>query len=199
VLFIGFVLAGSCGLSAACSSDNSFDRDGAVNAVIDRTGGRLTREQAECYVDRAVEELGASVLEPDAELTPQQDGRLTVIRVDCIGIANLGLGGSTTTRPLGAEDTWARRLPQRLGDDPQLDLLYRSCDQGVGAACDQLFELSPAGSDYEEFAVTCGGRTRELSCAQTYPGVTTTMPPTTTVPPTTTTPQSPGAGLSTNS
>lgn len=50
-----------------------------------------------------------------------------------------------------------------------LDMLVDECDQGFGGSCDVLYEVSAAGSDYEYFGATCGGRVGEEnagSCAQ---------------------------------
>lgn len=152
---------------AGCSGDD-FDRAAAVAQVRDRFGGRLDEEQAGCYVDRVREEVGTEALEDEADLTPQQVGRLTTIRIDCVGVENLAPVGSSTTRALDPTDTWLSSQPARYGDDPQLDLLYDACESGAGAACDQLFELAAPGSEYEEFALSCGGRTRQLRCADVY-------------------------------
>lgn len=46
-----------------------------------------------------------------------------------------------------------------------LDLLTVECDTGYGLSCDVLYLVSPAGSDYEAFGNTCGGRFPEP-----YPG-----------------------------
>lgn len=56
--------------------------------------------------------------------------------------------------------------PDTLGDDPALDALWRSCEEGSGAACDELFELAPLGSDYERFGVSCGDRDELLLCSE---------------------------------
>lgn len=47
------------------------------------------------------------------------------------------------------------------GDDPALDALWDGCEQGDGSACDELYLTSPLGSEYESFALTCGGRGTE--------------------------------------
>ncbi|MGH9179999.1 MAG: hypothetical protein ACRD0N_15815 [Acidimicrobiales bacterium] len=39
-----------------------------------------------------------------------------------------------------------------------LDGLAEECAAGAGISCDLLFELSPSGSDYEFYGMTCGGR-----------------------------------------
>jgi len=56
--------------------------------------------------------------------------------------------------------------PHTLGDDPALDRLWVACEEGSGAACDELFEMSPVGSDYERFAVSCGDRDEILHCSE---------------------------------
>lgn len=55
--------------------------------------------------------------------------------------------------------------PDTFGDDPALDALWRSCEDGSGAACDELFEQAPVGSDYEQFGVSCGDRDEVLRCS----------------------------------
>jgi hypothetical protein len=152
-------------VAAACSSGD-FDREGAVETVLARYSGRLTREQAECYVDRVVDELGTTVLDTDAP-TPEQIPRLTRIRVDCTGVASLGTSVPPPTRE---RRTGGGTAPQRPGDDAGLDALHASCAEGSGAACDQLFDEAPIGSDYEQFALTCGDRTSEVRCADKYQG-----------------------------
>ena len=56
------------------------------------------------------------------------------------------------------------KVPANLGDDPILDDLWHRCQQGSGAACDQLFDQSPVGSAYEAFGVSCGNRPDILRC-----------------------------------
>lgn len=48
--------------------------------------------------------------------------------------------------------------PQAYGDDASLDALYDACAAGDLGACDDLWWSSAPGSDYEAFAMTCGGR-----------------------------------------
>jgi hypothetical protein len=167
-----------------CSADR-VDREAAVARVVDESAGRITREQAGCYVDRVLDELGEGPLRPGAVVPPEQIGRLTALRVDCIGVANLGPEPSTATTP----GSVARELagPKRRGDSAPLDALWDDCEMGFGLACDQLFDQSLPGSEYEDFGVTCGRRTREEQCAVVYPSPGVTLPspaqPTTTVPP----------------
>ncbi len=62
------------------------------------------------------------------------------------------------------EDEVARMVNDcSLGDDEAcqelLDSLVSECDAGYGLSCDVLYLISPAGTDYELFGGTCGGRT----------------------------------------
>jgi len=42
--------------------------------------------------------------------------------------------------------------------DTQFDGLAQSCFEGSMPSCDELYNETPAGSDYEEYGDTCGGR-----------------------------------------
>jgi S1-C subfamily serine protease len=44
------------------------------------------------------------------------------------------------------------------GDDRALDGLWDACQAGDWAACDELFYVSPFGSEYEAFGASCGDR-----------------------------------------
>ena len=166
----------------AITGSDSFDRQAAVTRVVDDSSGRLTAVQASCYVDRVRHEVGAGVLTPGAHPSDADAARMTAIRVDCIGVTNLGADPSDPTSSIGTAvpSTESGNLPRNVGDDAALDALYAQCRDGVGQACDALFDQAPVGSDYESFAVTCGNRTRELSCAAVYIGPGVTNPPTTT-------------------
>ncbi|WP_420623211.1 hypothetical protein [Candidatus Poriferisodalis sp.] len=50
------------------------------------------------------------------------------------------------------------------GDDTSLDELWIACGEGAASACNALLFESPAGSDYEAFAFSCGGR-ENLHCS----------------------------------
>jgi len=158
-----------------------FDRQAAAQRVVDASAGRITADQAGCYVDRVHAELGDAYLAAGARPPDDVVARLTAIRVDCIGIANLGVDDtSPAAAGTGVPSTESGNLPRRYGDDAALDQLYRDCREGIGQSCDELFGRAPVGSDYESFAVTCGNRTRELTCASVYVAPGVTNPPTTT-------------------
>jgi len=172
------------GLVALVQSGDSFDRDAAVTRVVASGAGRLDQTQAECYVDGVHRQLGGRYLQPDASIPDDVAAKMTSIRVDCVGVTNLGVtttldpataGASGTATPL----TESGNLARQRGDDPTLDALYDQCAVGSGQACDDLFNLSPVGSAYESFAITCGGRTIERRCADVYvlTPTTTAAPP----------------------
>jgi hypothetical protein len=144
---------------------SDFDRAAAVERTMARSAGRLDRAQAECYVDRVLADVGRRALETDPP-PPELVARLTGIRIDCVGVANLGTVPGTSP-PVTVPGVVR---PQKPGDDPVLDALYQRCGAGSGAACDELFDKAASGSAYEAFALTCGGRTSEARCADRYPG-----------------------------
>lgn len=57
----------------------------------------------------------------------------------------------------------------KYGDDPYLDSLYNQCADGDDWACQTLWEESPIDSEYESFAITCGGRNCEIETPNTVP------------------------------
>lgn len=48
------------------------------------------------------------------------------------------------------------------GTDATLDALWNSCAGGDMAACDDLYWSSPVGSEYEDFAISCGGTQTDM-------------------------------------
>ncbi len=64
-------------------------------------------------------------------------------------------------------------FPQGCGplliEGGELDALAEACAAGDMEGCWMLYELSPLGSEYEEFGLTCGGRTDgSMPCVFTY-------------------------------
>ena len=78
-------------------------------------------------------------------------------------------GSTCGDRTDGSQDSCADVLssPFSYGDDADLDALWDACEGGDGASCDQLFEDSASGSEYEQFGLTCGNQTdgEQDSCA----------------------------------
>lgn len=162
-------------LVTACVG-GSFDRNRAIDDAIRDSGGRMTREQAECYVDRVRSELGTAALKPGVTIPLEQRGRLVTIRVDCVGVANMGTTSTPEIDEAETEATFVDRGPQSFGDDPELDALYTACAEGWGKACDELYDAASVDSDYERFASACGDRTHEIVCYDVYPSPGVTLP-----------------------
>jgi len=62
--------------------------------------------------------------------------------------------------------------PDGLGDDAVLDVLAQACYAGDMQSCDDLFDQSDAGSDYETYGDTCAGRQPPgtfIYCTDTFP------------------------------
>lgn len=162
-------------VGACSSSDGGFDREAAVTAAMGGGAG-LERSAAECYVDRVADELGSEVLDSDAPRNDGLEATMVAIRVDCVGISEVGRPGTGSQPPSGvgepAEGGGQGRPPGpwTFGADEELDELWTGCERGSGAACDELFDRAPLGSDYETFGATCGNRGAEPVCAPLYPG-----------------------------
>lgn len=54
------------------------------------------------------------------------------------------------------------------GSDPTLDMLYDGCEAGSMADCDMLYLPADYGGEYEEFALTCGGRVEPIDPASEF-------------------------------
>ena len=150
----------------ACASEAGFDREAALERAMEGGAG-LDRAAAECYVDRVVSEMGEEVLAPDAPPNEGLDAAKVAIRIDCVGVSEVGRPGGGGTPPPGGDleggdGSISERPPGpwTFGADEDLDALWVDCERGSGAACDELFDRAPLGSDYETFGATCGNRGR---------------------------------------
>lgn len=92
-------------------------------------------------------------------------------------LAHAASVATSTTVPAPAAPSSSAPQPRTLGDDAVLDDLWHRCEEGSGAACDQLFEQAPPNSDYESFGLSCGNRPDVLRCAQEMDAPSTTVPP----------------------
>ena len=71
----------------------------------------------------------------------------------------------TTTTTAGSSDGG----DGTYGSDPTLDALWDDCDAGDYQACDDLYNESPSGSEYEDFGDTCGDRNEPQGyCVDVY-------------------------------
>jgi hypothetical protein len=84
-----------------------------------------------------------------------------------LGLEECGSDDGTTddTTDGTTDDTGIDGEPFTYGDDERFDALWDECEGGDMAACDELYQTSPIGSDYELFGGTCGGEFEELADA----------------------------------
>lgn len=70
------------------------------------------------------------------------------------------VGGTYLWKEDGATNTpeppSTTAIPFDYGDDPDLDMLYEACEVGDMQSCDDLYAISPAGSNYEVYGSWCG-------------------------------------------
>ena len=130
--------------------------EAAVNFLALSFGQGLGLEgnDAQCVGQGLVDSMGADALAMLAsaadESTPGSE--VAEFGVELLRVAeDCGIDPDTVDSPLGS-DAFA------YGDDPELDAMYDACAAGDSVACDDLYINSPAGSDYEQFGGTCGGR-----------------------------------------
>ena len=141
---------------AACSDpapEVTLD-DRVEELQADLIGDGATADVAECVTRLAEHDLRVGDLDPVTldELVLNCERADTVLN---------GTDSGESVGPLASVDG-----PSTLGDDPELDALWRACADGSGQACDELFEQSPVGSEYEQFGVSCGRRDDMLNCRE---------------------------------
>ncbi len=157
-------------LLLGCSGPDISGADGGTASKSDLTA---------CERDRLAAALGLiDGAEPSLPLDPADEPLADIARDIC------ALDGGASG-PAAAPDTGVRTpaqerdaaLPAALvrapalfdpsdappGIDEALDNLWVACGQGSAAACNALLYESSAGSDYEAFAFSCGGR-ENLHC-----------------------------------
>lgn len=165
LLIGGGILAAVAAAVAAfllLGGDDDGDRDrirGEMAAQI-RSDSDLTNAQAECMADAIIDEIGTERLKdvdfsaddpPEGLADDFFKAALASLEKCNVDESLFGEGDSSdTTDESAAEGTY--------GSDPDLDELYDRCEAGDYQACDDLYNESPTGSEYEEFGDTCGGR-----------------------------------------
>lgn len=149
------------GADLAAAEQQLTQADELTQTVIDFLGASISmgfpgveRSDGTCLAVALIEEKGAAgaldifveaVDDPENASLILGLGAAIIIAADSCGIPAENLIGAGTTA-------------DRYGDDPELDSLWDACDGGSGVACDNLFFISPSGSEYEEFGATCGDR-----------------------------------------
>lgn len=164
-LFIGIgVLAAVAIVVAVLLMGGGDDKgDGNIRTQLAaqfKANSELSGSQADCVADHVVDEMGADSFK-DVDFTadePPEDiaeelfaaaaSSLEACDIDPADFA--GTDGSTDGGTDGGDGTY--------GSDEELDALYDDCKAGDYQACDDLYNQSPSGSEYEDFADTCGDR-----------------------------------------
>lgn len=130
-----------------------------------RQDSELTKAQAECVADAVIDEMGTEKLK-DVDFSADEPPEAIADDLFKAAFASLEkcdidpdtFGGGDTSDGDGT-----------YGSDPDLDDLYDRCADGDYQACDDLFNESPSGSEYEEFGDTCGGRNDPAGyCVELY-------------------------------
>jgi S1-C subfamily serine protease len=146
-----------------------------TNAALDRgnSGGPALDSQGRVIgvVTEMAPNLGGFQLVPlvftHAALADLIDGILAAPGepdVECPDSGWLDGSGPEPAEP----DTWSSGA-ETYGDSPTLDALWDLCEGGDVQSCDDLWWMSPEGSDYERFGDTCGDRNRPAGwCTDIY-------------------------------
>jgi hypothetical protein len=86
---------------------------------------------------------------------------LAAALVVLVVLAGLHVGRSQASALPGiAPTTSPPSDPAGLGADAELDGYAQACHDGQLLACDDLRAVSPSGSGYEQYGMTCGGRVK---------------------------------------
>jgi hypothetical protein len=115
----------------------------------------LEEADAQCVASGLIESLGAEAMTILASAA--RDGSGDVDKLDNAmqqAAEDCDVPSDVFDDSFGSVDSDANAY----GDDPQLDALYDDCAAGDGTACDDLYVQSTPGSEYEQFAGTCGDR-----------------------------------------
>jgi hypothetical protein len=173
----GILAAVAVAVAAFLLLGGGDDKDSDVRTQLAaqfRANSELSNDQADCIADNVVDELGAdrfdgvdfSADEPPASLADDLFAAATASFEKCdIDPSDFGGDSTTTTTEKSGDSTG----DGTYGSDPTLDALYDKCADGDYQACDDLYRDSPTGSEYEEFADTCGNRNEPSGyCVDVY-------------------------------
>ena len=159
------LLAAGCGGPGSTAGDNE-------------AGGE--EEFTTCERERLAAALGlADATELPPQLDPGDEPLADIVRDICALDSSAAVPEATPDTPARSpSDERDAGLPAALvrapalfepddappGTDPALDGLWKACGEGFASACNALLFEAPAGSDYEAFAFSCGGR-ENLHCS----------------------------------
>jgi hypothetical protein len=115
----------------------------------------LEEAEAQCVASGLIESLGAEAMTILASAARDGSGDVDKLDDEMRRVAeDCDVSSDVFDDSFGSVDSDANAY----GDDPQLDALYDDCAAGDATACDDLYVQSTPGSEYEQFAGTCGDR-----------------------------------------
>ena len=164
-------------LAASCSGSTTSGSKGGVASE---------SELSACERDRLAAALGIVPEDLTLPLDPADEPIVDIARDICAldrgdteaPLDNGGSAANADTAVLSPTEARDASLPADLlrapalfspddpppGADPVLDQLWDSCGAGSSSACNALLYEATAGSEYEAFAFSCGGR-ENLHCS----------------------------------
>ena len=163
----------ACGGGSGVNSDD--DKEAAIKIAaesLEAEIGLYSEEYAECLLE-GILEIATDISWEDIAETLERDGNLDdlnsslsndeVDEEDALALALTCAAEADVLQDLmdGVEDVISSG--GNYGDDPYLDSLYNQCADGDDWACQLLWEESPIDSEYESFALTCGGRDCDIT------------------------------------
>jgi hypothetical protein len=85
---------------------------------------------------------------------------LAVTVLAIIAVGGVRMGSDRVAGAFAAPSTSPPADWTAVGEDEGLDPYAQRCHDGEMQACDELYTLADPGSDYEYYALTCGGRVK---------------------------------------
>ncbi len=145
---------------SSCTDGSEIVQPTAEEVVAAHVESGMDQTVADCLVGIGMQEVSGLAMLPDAERTESEAIIVDVLTTSCEEASAFVVEKDPEPERLAFEDG-----PFTFGDDPIFDQLWEACEAGDGIACNQLWETSPVGSDYEHFGVTCGNRDQILDCS----------------------------------
>ena len=149
------LLAVACGGHDSSAPPPTTTGDSLETLLVDQLS--LTSGEARCVSDRVDQGVGDDAAKEavrgvaEASVQSKFDSILAACTFSDTST------GDTLVRTPGQPFTY--------GDDAELDALWNQCAASGTDVCDELFNRSASGSEYEAFANSCGGRGVQVACA----------------------------------
>ncbi len=147
--------------------------EATAEAIANMVASGIDPAAAECFVTRALDEIGpdslAAAFGGESEVDPMVGMAMLTLFDECgIDLEDMWIFPEGET-PTDYRDMALPRDevdgPYTYGDDADFDALWDACEAGSGTACDELYFDSPIGSEYEAYGYTCGNRMElEFDC-----------------------------------